>query len=625
MKRDVNEIYKTLSDIDHTLLRPASFLGSVVSEKSNQYVLEDSKFVLKEVLYNPGFHKLFDEIISNSVDESKRPNTKLNTIKVEIDKTKGTISVFDNGGIPVEIHKDTKMYVPQMIFGNLRSSSNYNDDEDRSWVGVNGLGSKISNIFSTSFVVETADGKKKFEMEWTNNMKKHSKEKITSTSKHFTRITYTPELSRFGMKEISDDDIKIMEKRVYEIAGCNPKLTIFFQGKKIMINSFKDYCNMYLDENNPLIYIENKDWQVGVALSTTGNFQHVSYVNSVYTYDGGNHLNYILDQITPYLREKITKKYKTDILPGQIKNHIFLFVNSTIIRPSFSSQTKEKLISDVKNFGTSIELNEKFLSQIYKSEITNSITDWLDKKKMADDSKAEREANKTIAKVKVEKLVDCRWAGTLKKSKTSLSITEGDSAAAGFRKFRDPNTQALFPIRGKILNVRVSPKDKVRANEELKGIMAAMGLQFGKSPFIYRGSKVFQDNLRIHEIRIYSDQDSDGYQISGLLLNIFAYYWPELIKEHRVARVDTPILIAKQGRKSEKFYNKSDFDKWCEKNDQSKWDIEYFKGLGALDDCEYKEIVQNPNIYYYELDDCALDELETWFGKDTDKRKEKLK
>ena len=625
MKRDVNEIYKTLSDIDHTLLRPASFLGSVVSEKSNQYVLEDSKFVLKEVLYNPGFHKLFDEIISNSVDESKRPNTKLNTIKVEIDKTKGTISVFDNGGIPVEIHKDTKMYVPQMIFGNLRSSSNYNDDEDRSWVGVNGLGSKISNIFSTSFVVETADGKKKFEMEWTNNMKKHSKEKIISTSKHFTRITYTPELSRFGMKEISDDDIKIMEKRVYEIAGCNPKLTIFFQGKKIMINSFKDYCNMYLDENNPLIYIENKDWQVGVALSTTGNFQHVSYVNSVYTYDGGNHLIHILDQITPYLREKITKKYKTDILPGQIKNHIFLFVNSTIIRPSFSSQTKEKLISDVKNFGTSIELNEKFLSQIYKSEITNSITDWLDKKKMADDSKAEREANKTIAKIKVEKLVDCKWAGTLKKSKTSLSITEGDSAAAGFRKFRDPNTQALFPIRGKILNVRVSSKDKIRANEELKGIMAAMGLQFGKSPFIYRGTKLFQDNLRIHEIRIYSDQDSDGYQISGLLLNIFAYYWPELIKEHRVARVDTPILIAKQGRKSEKFYNKSDFDKWCEKNDQSKWDIEYFKGLGALDDCEYKEIVQNPNIYYYELDDCALDELETWFGKDTDKRKEKLK
>lgn len=620
----IEEKYTILSDIDHTLLRPASFLGSVVSEKSGQYVLEDGRFVLKDVMYNPGFHKLFDEIISNSVDESRRPGTRLDTIKVEIDRKNGTISVFDNGGIPVEIHKETKMYVPQMIFGHLRSSSNYNDNEDRSWVGTNGLGGKLSNIFSTSFRVETADGRKKFEMEWTDNMKRHSKEKVTSSSKHYTRITYAPELPRFGMEEMSEDDIRIMEKRVYEIAGCNPKLSIYFQGKKILIKSFRDYCSMYLDENNPLIYTENSDWQVGVALSDTGNFRQVSYVNSVFTGDGGTHVGYIADQITPYLREKISKKYRTDILPGQIKNHLFLFVNSTIIRPSFSSQTKEKLISDVKNFGTNIELTEKFLGQIYKSEITNSITDWLDKKKMADESKAEREVNKTIAKVKVEKLVDCRWAGTLKKCKTSLSITEGDSASSGFRKFRDPNTQALFPIRGKILNVRVSSKDKVRANEELKGIMAAMGLQFGRSPFIYRGNKVFQDNLRIHEIHILTDADTDGADIAGLLLNIFAYYWPELIREHRIARVDTPILIARQGRKSEKFYYKGDFDKWCEKNDPKKWDIEYYKGLGALEDSEYKELIQNPNIYYYELDDVALDELEIWFGKDADKRKEKL-
>lgn len=622
--KDVNEIYKTLSDIDHTLLRPASFLGSVVSEKSNQYVLEDGKFVQKDVIYNPGFHKLFDEIISNSVDESKRPNTSLNIIKVEIDKSKGTISVFDNGGIPVEIHKETKMYVPQMIFGNLRSSSNYNDEEDRSWVGVNGLGSKISNIFSTSFIVETADGKKKFEMEWAENMKKHSKEKITSTSKHFTRITYKPELSRFGMKEISDDDIRIMEKRVYEIAGCNPNLTIYFQGKKVMINSFKDYCNMYLDENNPLMYTENENWQVGVALSDTGNFQHVSYVNSVYTYDGGNHVNYILDQITPYLREKIVKKYKTDILPGQIKNHIFLFVNSTIIRPSFSSQTKEKLISDVKNFGTNIELNEKFLSQIYKSEITNSITDWLDKKKVADESKAEREANKAITKVKVDKLVDCRWAGTLKKSKTSLSITEGDSAAAGFRKFRDPNTQAFLSIKGKILNVRVASKNKIRANNEIIGIMSAMGLKFGECPFIYRNGKVFKDNLRIHEIRIASDQDFDGYHISGLLVNFFAFFWPELFKEHRVARIDTPIIIARQGKKVEKIYYQYEYDEWCKKNNPSKWAIEYNKGLGSLTDDDYKELVQNPRLYYYELDELADEELNIWFGSDSEKRKQKL-
>ena len=624
MKKNVNEIYKVLSDIDHTLLRPSSFLGSVVTETSNQYVLDNGKFIKKEVRYNPGFHKLFDEIILNSVDESKRPGTKLNTIKVCVDKYEGIITVYDNGGIPVEIHKDTKLYIPQMIFGQLRSSSNYNDDEDRSWVGVNGLGGKCTNIFSTYFEVETADGKNKFKMYWTDNMKKHSISKVSKSFQHFTKISYTPELSRFGMTEITDDDIKLIEKRVYEIAGCNPKLNIYFQNKKIMISSFQDYCKMYLDDNE-LMYIENNDWQIGVSISDNGNFKQVSYVNSVYTYDGGTHCNYIMEQIIPYLREKINKKYKVDVLPGQIRNHIFLFVNSTIIRPVFSSQTKEKLISDIKNFGTYINLDEKFLNRIYKSEITNRITDWLEQKKNADEKKAEREANKVISKVKIEKLVDCKFAGGLRKHLTSLSITEGDSAAAGFRKFRNPQTQALFPIRGKILNVRDASKDRIRANTEIQGIMAAMGLKFGESPFEYRNGKLFKDNLRIHEVHFLTDADTDGSDISGLLLNIFAYYWPELIKEHRVARIDTPILIARQGKKATKFYYMSEFNEWCKKNDQTKWEIEYYKGLSALENSEYKDLIQNPNIYYYELDDKALDELEIWFGKDSEKRKEKLK
>lgn len=624
MGKSVDEVYKTLSDIDHTLLRPASFLGSIITEKSNQYILEDKKFVLKEIEYNPGIEKLFDEIISNAIDESKRPGTKLNMIKVEVNQENGTIMVHDNGGIPVEMHKQSKMYVPQLIFGNLRSSSNYDDNDDRTWVGTNGLGAKICNIMATRFELTTADGKNKFHMVWTNNMKKHTQAEVSRSSSHFTKIIFTPELKRFGMDSISDDMLKVIEKRVYELAGCNPSLNIYFQGRKIMINSFQDYCSMYLDENNPLIYEENKDWKIGIAVSKSGNFQQISYVNSVYTYDSGTHIDYILNQIIPVLREKINKKYKTDILPGQIKNHLFLFVDATIVNPTFSSQTKEKMISDVKNFKTEIKLTEKFLNNIYKSEITNSITDWLDQKKSADEKKAEREANKTLSKVRVEKLIDCKWAGTNKKDFTSLSITEGDSASTGFRKFRDARTQSLFPIRGKILNVRDASKEKIRANEEIKGIMAAMGLKFGQSPFVYENGKLVKDNLRIHEVRIYSDQDTDGYQISALLLNIFAFFWPELIKEHRIARVDTPIVIARQGKKTIKLYNLNEYDDWCKNNDVSKWNIEYNKGLGSLQDKDYKEIIENPNIYYYELDDAAFEELDIWLGKDADKRKQKL-
>lgn len=627
MKEKIEDKYKSLTPEQHILLRPSMYIGSVVTEKCEKYIFNKNigKFELKEVNFNAGFLKLFDEIISNSVDESKRPDSKLNTIKVFVSKSDNSITVFDNGGIPVEMHKIEKKYVPELCFASPMSGSNFNDNENREVVGTHGIGSSAVAIMSSEFKIETADGKNKFSQVYTNNLSEKSKPKISKTSKHFTKITYIPDFKIFGMSCIDDDTLKLIESRVFEIAGTNQNLKIYFNDENISIKSFFEYCKMFIDDESELLYTETEDkkWSVGISPCQNG-FQNISFVNSVNTFMGGSHVEFVLNQFVPKIKETIKKKYKSDISTGQIKNKIFLFLNATVSNPKFSSQTKERLTSEYTSFVNPIKISDKFASQICKSELLNIISDWLDKKKMADDSKAEREANKTIAKVKVEKLVDCRWAGTLKKSKTSLSITEGDSAAAGFRKFRDPNTQALYPIRGKILNVRTSPKDKVRANEELKGIMAAMGLQFGKSPFIYRGTKVFQDNLRMHEVHILTDADTDGADIAGLLVNIFAYYWPELIKEHRIARIETPVLIARQGRKSEKFYYKSEFDEWCKKNDPKKWDIDYYKGLSALENDEYKELIQNPRIYYYELDDCALDELEIWFGKDADKRKEKL-
>lgn len=628
MKEKIEDRYKSLTPEQHILLRPSMYIGSVVTEKCERYIFNKNtgKFESKEVNFNAGFLKLFDEIISNSVDESKRPNSKLNTIKVFVSKSDNSITVFDNGGIPVEMHKIEKKYVPELCFASPMSGSNFNDNENREVVGTHGIGSSAVAIMSSEFKIETADGKNKFSQVYTNNLLEKSKPKISKTSKHFTKITYIPDFKIFGMSCIDDDTLKLIESRVFEIAGTNQNLKIYFNDENISIKSFFEYCKMFIDDESELLYTETEDkkWSVGISPCQNG-FQNISFVNSVNTFMGGSHVEFVLNQFIPKIKETIKKKYKSDISTGQIKNKIFLFLNATVSNPKFSSQTKERLTSEYTSFVNPIKISDKFASQICKSELLSIITDWLDKKKMADESKAEREANKTIAKVKVDKLVDCRWAGTLKKSKTSLSITEGDSAAAGFRKFRDPNTQALFPIRGKILNVRVATKDKIRANEELKGIMAAMGLQFGKSPFVYRGNRVFHDSLRINEIHILTDADTDGADIAGLLLNIFAYYWPELIKEHRVARIDTPILIARQGRKSVKFYYKSEFDEWCKKNDPTKWDIDYYKGLSALEDSEYKELIQNPNIYYYELDDVALDELEIWFGKDADKRKEKLK
>ena len=627
MAKTIEEKYKSLTPEEHVLHRPGTYIGSTVTEDVDMFILEDGKFVKKTVKYNPGFIKLFDEIISNSVDESKRKGTKLDTIKVEVDTKNNTIQVYDNGGIEVVMHKEVKKYVPHMIFGELRSGSNFTDSDNRTWVGTNGLGSSLCNIFSEEFKVETADSKQRFTMVWKNNMSENTPAKIERTSQHYTRITYKPDLKRFGMDCIDNDSFKIMEKRVYEIAGCNSNLSIYFNGKRIIMRSFRDYCQMYLEEDGLLLYEENKDWQVGVSVSPSGSFQQVSYVNCVNTFDGGTHNDHILNQIIPALREKISKRFKTDILPGQIKNHMFLFINSTVINPAFSSQTKEKLITDIKNFGTEIKLTDKFINAIYKSEITNSITDWLDQKKVADEKKAEREANKAIAKVKVDKLIDCKWAGTSKKDKCRLILTEGDSAMSAYRSNRDPNVDAGLALRGKSLNVRDLPKSKVMENAEIMAVMAAMGLKFGESPIKFdQKGNIVEDKTRFGTIQIYTDADVDGTACAALILNYIHKFWPDLIRAHKIARAETPVLIVehKKTKKEKWFYYDAEYKEWCNGKDLKDYDIHYMKGLGALNAKQSAEIYKNPHLYFYELDDFAEESMQHWFGKDSEMRKKKL-
>jgi len=620
--------YKILTDREHIVSRPQMYIGGISIERSSHFVLEGSKFVLKEIDYNPGFIKIFDEILDNSVDESKRKDSKLDTIKISVDRNSGMITVWDNGGMPVQKDKTSKIYVPEMCMGYSKAGSNFNDNEKRETVGTHGIGAYATNCMSTRFYVDTADGSKKFYQVYANNAKDRTTPKITACTKHYTQISYIPDYEKFGMEEISDDIYKSIESRVYEVAGTNPKLKIYFNDKKIDIKSFKDYCLMFLDSADNFMYEETKDgkWSVGISTSNNG-FQCISFVNSVNTFQSGTHVDYVLNQFVPFMREKLNKKYKTDILPGQIRNHIMLFVNSTVSNPSFSSQTKERLVSDSKQFVKPIELSKGFLNKIYSSEITNLIADWLDQKKVADDKKAERDANKALSKVKVEKLIDAKWAGTSKKDQCRLILTEGDSALASFRTSRSASTDGGLALRGKSLNVRDCPKEKVRANEEILSVMSAMGLQFSVDPITFDSKgRIIKDTTRYGRIEIYTDADVDGTACAALILNYIQKYWPSLIKAHKVARAETPVLVAtdKKTGKETWFYYESEYQDWLKKNDIKKYDIHYMKGLGALSDEQSKRIFREPHLYYYELDDLAEESMNIWFGKDPELRKNKL-
>jgi DNA topoisomerase-2 len=613
MAKKIEDKYKVLDQISHILLRPGTYVGSNKPSTSLKWVFDDNKMIQKEITYIPSFLKIFDEVVTNSVDEHQR-NPKLNRIDVNIDLSKNQISVRDNGGIPIVIHKDHNQYVPEVIFGNLMSGSNYDDTEERTVAGTNGLGAKLSNVFSKEFIVSSCDGKNHFLQVYSNNMRERSKPIIKKSTKNHTEITYTPDLEKFEIEKIDEDHLKMIEKRIYDIAACNTGLKIYFNGELININSFEDYIKLYTQEYFHE-FKKDKTWSLAIALSQNG-FQQVSFANTTETYDGGTHVDYVMNQIIVSLREFFLKKHKVDIKPSELKQHMFLFLDATVINPSFSSQTKEKLITEPKDFGTSFEVSAKLIQSILKSEIVNSVLDWIQQKKNAEDSKLQRELNKKLTKLKVEKLIDAkgkdRW-------KYSIGLFEGDSAISAFRKYRTPESMGAFALKGKFVNVSELTNQKLVQNTEAVNLMASIGLKLGK--------EIDVRDLRYGRVLIFTDADMDGNAISALLINFFYKYWPEMFDRRMIYKVETPIVVAIPKSKSKKkslFYTQQEYARWEAENDLKGYEIKYKKGLAALVDDEYDDIINRPRLTLITKDEASKGSLETWFGKSADLRKNEL-
>ena len=620
--KKIEDIYKKLDEVEHVLHRPGMYVGSTKPQTSIEYVYTQSNdntrqvIKKKEVTYIPAFLKLFDEIITNSVDESKR-NPNLNTISVTVTDT--FITVLDNGGIPVVEHKEHRQWIPEMIFSQLRAGSNFNDDENRVVAGTHGYGSTLTNIFSKVFIIKTADGKNQFYQTFSDNMSTKSAVKISQSVKNFTEISYSPDFKYFGLGDkIDPDHLLLIKKRVLDIAACNPHLKISFNKERFRFKSFKEYADLYVngeedgvETTGDTLYERSENWEISIGYSS-GGYDTISFVNSTETRDGGTHVNYIANQVVEKLRILLKKKHKVEIKPSDIRNHLMLFVNTTIVNPSFSSQTKEKLITEPKDFGSTHDVSDKLIKRVFETEIIASILDWIDKKKQAELNAKIRKLNKDVSTVKILKLIDAK--SRTHRDKCTLFIAEGDSAANPMKKFRTPEFMGIFPLRGKFLNVSDMKTTDIIKNEEVKNLMASIGLKFGETP----------SNLRYGKIYIYTDSDFDGYSISAQLMNFFHTFWPELFKENRIFQVLTPIVVAKNKKEILNFYKLEEFEEWQQNTNISKWNIEYKKGLAALEDSEFKEIIEKPNLLLITEDHLSKKSLEEWFGGDVTYRKEKL-
>lgn len=592
-----------LDEISHMLIRPDTFIGSVESITINTYTFDESGAVKwRDLTYCPALLKLFDEVIQNCSDFSKTPGgSKLNRIDVGISMLTGEISVLDNGGIPVEMHPTYGKYVPCLIFGELRSGTNYDDTQKRKGGGRNGLGAKLTNIFSSHFKVETADGKNKYEKIYESNRRDEYDPVIAKSKSNYTKISFIPDYD--VLKTSMDiDNYDMIVSRVYEIAACCPNIEVYINGKRISVKGFESFVKKF---DSSALYTSNTDWRVGIGHSGERGFSHISFVNSTCTRMGGTHLDYLADQLVESVRAYVKKKTKQDVKPADIKNHLFLYVDATVDNPKYTGQTKEVMSLRSADYGTSIKFDDKFIKQLIKSDIVAEIIEWADNKKKLQELKDLRELNKNATKTS-RKDIDKYIPASQKtnREQCTLFICEGDSALKPLHAARDPKLHGIFALRGKPMSLIGASIADIKKNKEIQNLMACMGLEYGKP--------VVPENLRYGRIALSVDADPDGSHICGLMINNFYFAWDSLIKDNMIFKLSTPLVRVVQGKKTLEFFEMEKFETWEAAQIKKNYEVTYLKGLGGNATADFKKYMREPEFllpitYIDEEDDKALD------------------
>ena len=619
--------FQKLSGREHILRRSDMYVGSTSPDIIDTYLVdEDLILSRKDVKVAPGFLQVVEEAIMNAADRvsaAHEVNSEVvfKTTKINVDIRGRTVSVLNNGdGIVCDFLEEFGVHAPELIFGHLRTSSNYDDHQERLNVGRNGIGIKIANIFSDKFVVETVDSekKKKYTQVFRENMKVIEKPKMKSFSGDpYTRVTFSVELQRFGIDgDIPPDVVSILRRRCHEVLLCSlDPLKVVFNGSVLKTNSLEKYLGMHGVDKSKVATCTSPRWKFAVAFTPeVGHFRQLSFVNSTSTPQGGTHVSYVVDGFVKSLLLTLRKKLKTPRLKSSVvKDLLTVVVSAHVVNPTFSGQTKDMLTLPSKDFGSTFTVPESVLTKILKTGIVDLVSEVLKNKEVALLNDNDGKKSKNIRGI--PKLHDAQWAGTRKSSECLLIVTEGDSALTmalsatsviGREKF------GCFPLRGKLLNVRDAPSQQVSNNAEITNIKKILGLQNGVKYDVNSMKK-----LRYGGIILLTDADLDGSHIRGLLLNLFDTFWPDLLGLGFVKSISTPIVRATKGSDVKLFYNDFDYGTWKDGCDISGYKIKYLKGLGSSTPAEAREYFSNvyESLVGYSLDDKSRENMSLAFDK----------
>jgi len=581
--------YEQLDPISHILKRPDMYCGSVRLRAVDEYVSGDEFSISKQTIKaSPAITRIFIEVLSNAIDNAERSaasTTPCTKIKVNIDKATGETSVWNDGMVvPIEIDETQKCYNHTMIFGRLLTGSNYDDEEERMVAGRNGLGSKLCNVFSTQFTVEGVDTNvgKKLVQTWTNNMRDTTDPVVTTNKgvRGYTKITWTPDFARFGLKGYTKDIIRLYVRHVIDAAMIS-KVKVEINDVPVPVNNLAKYSALYDTPTDEKLLI--KSGKCEVMLTPSSEFEAVSFVNGVCTKLGGQHVDSWCEAIFRPIVDKFNGKgSKSSKSPkiniSDVKQFFRVFVVATVVRPEFDGQDKNKLESP----SVPAKVTSSHINAIMKWSVIEKIEDVIRAKEMNVLKKVESKKSR----VKIDGFDPANNAGGKMSTECTLILCEGLSAktyaVAGIQQGvygkAGRDWYGILPLTGKILNVRNAAPTVIAGNKVVTNLIQALGVRHGVDYTIEANYKT----LNYGRLMVMTDADVDGIHIEGLLINLIHSLFPSLLlrKTPFVVSMKTPIARIKiRGKKDLLFYDERRFNDWLEKGESGS--VKYYKGLGT--------------------------------------------
>lgn len=636
------ELYDKKSLHDHILLRPDTYVGSVEQEVVPATWVMDAddapRFTQRDIMLAPALYKIFDEILMNAAD-NRQNDPDMDRLDVVIDREEGCVTIKNNGnGIPIIHHEKHGKFIPELIFGSFLSGSNFSKHKKKTTGGRNGYGAKLTNVFSTRFILETVDSRAgdhglNFRQEWQANMTVVGKARIVkrrapkakakkkkgeeegdgsgaaparkARKPDYTCVTFYPDWARFGMTGFTDDVVALFRRRVYDVAGTTPPdMKVTLNGARVRVKNFKQYTAMFVPEGEaPPIYARLNDrWEVAVAASPNDVMEHVAFVNNIWTGKGGTHVAAVASTVTAELGKRF-KKRKLKTTPHAVRRQLWLFVNALVDNPAFNAQTKEELKTPANKMGGKVPtpLPKAWMDRVAKGPVADAVAAWSFNKEQAEvNKKLSGKGGRRVLRG-IPKLDDAAWAGGPKSKDCYLILTEGDSAKTLAKAGRDvvgAEAYGIYPLRGKFLNVREEAQGRIMNNEVIQHLVKILGLQYGKE---------YTDvsELRYGHVIIMADQDHDGSHIKGLVINFFHHMWPSLLRLRGangpfLYQLITPVVkVWPKGKTvadARTFFTMNEYEAWKGEVGPAgarRFEFKYYKGLGTSTSAEARVYFSN--------------------------------